>query len=307
MNLFGRVVNAIKTGGLKEVIRKIFWKFVYLINGTIVKVKVRRQNPEYGLCPDNTRDYNVIVSLTTYPERFNTIELCLKSLVMQNSKPNRIIVYLGSDSSEAPIPNQMKQYEKYGVEFRYDNNDNLKSHKKYFYAMQEFPNDVIVTADDDVIYPRDWLQSLLLSYENNRNCISARRVHLMVLNGEGELKKYNYWIDQYRKELGPSHSLIATGNSGVLYPPNSIDKRAFNVDAIKSYCFDADDIWLKCMALLAGTKYVWVPNNVVDLPAASKDGGSTLSQVNVYEQKNDLFLSKLMDIYNIHPDEFFDN
>lgn len=300
----GRLNNAFQTGGLKEVMRKLYWKIAYLYNGEQIKKQVIRKNLEYGLCKKNTRKYMVVVSLTTYPKRFKDIELCLKSLILQNEKPDKIIVYLGSDSVGIKLPASMKKFENYGVEFKYDESDDLRSHKKYFYAMQEFPDAVVVTADDDIIYPCDWLKSLLNSYEKHPNCISARRVHRMLLDANGKLKPYNHWLDQYRKTLNPSHSLIATGNAGVLYPPCSIDKRAFEIDNIKKLCFGADDIWLKCMALLHGTKYIWVPNNIIDLPEIVGEKKNTLSKSNVIENKNDEYLKSVMEHYGIKDKMF---
>lgn len=304
-SVFGRLKNAFETDGLKEVGRKLYWKLIYTRNGTKIKNWVVKNNPEYGLCKENRRKYQVIVSLTTYPKRFNSIELCLKSLVLQNEKPDRIIVYLGSDAIGVKLPERVRQFEKFGVEFRYDKKNNLRSHKKYYYAMQEFPEAVIVTADDDIIYPPNWLQSLLQSYEKNPNCISARRVHLMVRGKDGKLKKYNHWIDQYRKEFNPSNSLIATGNSGILYPPHSIDDKAFDVDKIRKLCLNADDIWIKCMAILKGTKYVWVQNNEVELPGVEEKEGTTLSKINVGENKNDMYLKRVMECFDLTDDMFF--
>ncbi len=304
-SIYGRLKNAFETNGLKEVVRKLYWKMVYVYNGRRITSWVTRKNFEYGLCAEGTRKYQVIVSLTTYPKRFDCIELCLKSLILQNEKPDRIIVYLGSDAVGLELPESMKQFKKFGVEFRYDKTDNLRSHKKYYYAMQEFPESVIVTADDDIIYPQNWLQSLLQSYEKYPNFISARRVHLMVRNADGKLKAYNHWIDQYRKEFNPSHSLIATGNAGILYPPHSIDIRAFDVESIKKLCFGADDIWMKCMAVLKGTKYVWVQNDEVALPEVGEVEETALSKTNVVEHKNDMYLKCVMNHYDITDDMFF--
>ena len=304
-SLCGRLKNAFETGGINEVIRKLYWKVIYSRKAKKIRLKIENKQLEYGVCKASKRPYQVIVSLTTYPARFENIQLCLKSLILQSEKPDHIIVYLGKDSANVELPQNMKIFEKYGVEFKYDINENLGSHKKYYYAMKEYPSAVVVTADDDIIYPDDWLKSLLYSYKKYPDCISARRVHLMQRDKNGRLKKYNHWIDQYRKELNPSNAIIATGNAGVLYPPNSLDERAFDIEAIKKYCFEADDIWLKCMAILKGTKYIWVPNDVVDLPEVDCVGKMTLSKENVVQNKNDKYLKNVMEHYKIHDELFF--
>lgn len=276
------------------------------MNGKRIQAEVERKGLAFGLCKNNERDFKVVVSLTTYPQRFAHIELCLKSLILQEEKPDHIIVYLGSDACDIELPNSMRQFEKYGIEFRYDPKKNLRSHKKYFYAMQDFPNAVVVTADDDIIYPSDWLKSLLQSYRKFPDAISARRVHLMRRAEESLLLPYNYWKDQYRKCLMPSHSLFATGNAGILYPPNCLDGRVFDDEAFVKLCYEADDVWLKCMALLKNTKVVWVPNNEVDLPEVEDDMQTGLSQTNVGANKNDMYLKNVMEAYNIEGKRFFE-
>lgn len=306
-DIIKRLKNSYDTGGVREISRKLLFKGIYKYHGRKIYKEVLNAKMEYGLCRKSERDYQVVVSLTTFPKRFLHIELCLKSLILQSEKPDRIIVYLGSDANDVELPKSMKQFERYGVEFQHDKKRNLRSHKKYFYAMQEFPDAVVVTADDDVVYPVDWLKSLLDSYKEYPDAVSARRVHLMRKTEQNILMNYNQWFDQYRKMWEPSHALLATGNSGVLYPPCCLDQRAFDEEAIVRLCFEADDIWLKCMAILHGTKVVWVVNNEVDLPEVGGFGKTEmLSNLNVFEGKNDLYLRQVMEKYHITTDMFFE-
>lgn len=305
MRIIKRLKNAYSSGGFKEVVRKSYYYILYYFQKKKIIFNISNCNPEYAISYQNSRDYKVIVALTTYPKRFNSMELCLRSLTVQTVKPNKIIVYLGSDAIGAKIPPKIEKYKSFGIEFVIDDKFNLKSHKKYYYAIKQFPNDVIVTADDDTIYPKNWLESLLDSYEKYPNAISARRVHQIKKNKKGELLPYNKWKDQCRDVIEPSFSLIATGNSGVLYPPNSLDSRVLDFSQFMDICSEADDIWLKCMSVLKGTKVVWVPNNCIDLPETN-NSDSMLSSKNVWENKNDYFLKKVMEKYNISAKDFFD-
>ena len=36
--------------------------------------------------------------------------------------------------------------------------EDLKAHKKYYYAFKEYPDDIVITVDDDVIYPQEYNQ-----------------------------------------------------------------------------------------------------------------------------------------------------
>lgn len=306
MNILNRLKNAYKSGGLREIFRKSFFHYIYRINNYKTKFFVNQKHFEYGLNKNIKRPEKIIVSLTSFPPRFQNLHLCIKSILLQKEKADKILVYLGNDSSRDMFTKEMLELEKFGVEYRFDTKRNLKSHKKYFYAMQEFPNDVIVTADDDVYYPPTWLSSLIASYKKYPKAISARRVHL-IKRVDNELAPYNFWEDQCRKILIPSFSLIATGCSGILYPPHCLRASTFNEEAIKSLCFDADDIWLKCMAVLSNTPVVWAKNWEVDPQSIENNTANALSSLNVDFQKNDGYLKNVMAYYNISVENFFRN
>lgn len=86
---------------------------------------------------------------------------------------------------------------------------------------------------------------------------------------------------------------------------NCLDSRVFDDDAFVKLCYEADDVWLKCMALLKNTKVVWVPNNEVDLPEVENNFQTGLSQSNVGENKNDMYLKNVMEAYDIEANDFF--
>lgn len=304
MNILERLKNAYAGGGLKEIIRKAFFHAVYRINNYKTKFIICHRKLEFGLNTTESRKNKIIISLTSFPLRFTKIHLTLKSLLLQTEKPDKIIVYLGSDSSRDQFTKEMIDLEKYGVEYRIDTERNLKSHKKYFYAMQEFADDIIVTADDDVYYPLDWLSSLIKSYKKNPKAVSARRVHLMKKNGD-KLAFYNLWEDQCRRVKIPSLSLVATGCSGILYPPHCLKPTAFDEASFRELCFDADDIWLKCMEVLNDVPVVWVKNWEVDLQEVSLSTKEALSSLNVDCCKNDKYLHNVMSFFNIPVANFF--
>ena len=306
MNVTERLKNAYSSGGMKEIIRKLYYFGLYKKNGMKIVADVEKRELEYGVLDDDKkREIPVIVSLTTYPKRFGDMELCLKSLILQSVKPDKIIVYLGKDSADISLPYNLEKYKEYGVEFKCDGTCNLKSYKKFYYAMQEFSDAIIITADDDIIYPVNWLESLLESYKKYPHAISARRVHLMRLNGS-ELAPYNSWIDQCREIREPSHSLFATGCGGILYPPHSLYFRAFDREVFMDICSSADDVWLKCMGFLNDFPVVWVPNNEVDLPEVENTNMTALQNNNVGKNMNDMFMKNVMMKFDINPKMFFE-
>ena len=51
-----------------------------------------RYQPKKGVDDKKKNEMKVIISLTSYPDRFVTLDICLKSLLWQRVKPNRIIL-----------------------------------------------------------------------------------------------------------------------------------------------------------------------------------------------------------------------
>ena len=285
--------NEYKENGIPGVANRLF----YLIPNRTVIGKVKKADLSYGLNRDEKRDKKVIVSMTSYPARFNNIYLCLKSILLQDHKPDRIIVWLGSDTKESDLTKGMLSLKEYGVEYRFDKELDLKPHKKYIYAIQEFPDDIVITVDDDSVYPSTTVSSLLKNYEKHPNAVSARRVHLMTYDKEGKLLPYREWKYEYRGLKTESDDLVAVGVGGVLYPPHIFDERAFDTDRIQELCLGADDIWLKCMELLRGVKVVWTPAFFAHPPALTSK--SSLGQSNVGAGRNDAYLNAMLKAYDI--------
>lgn len=248
---------------------------------------------------------NVIVSVTSYPKRFHALPFCVKSLLLQTVLPDRIIVYLGSDSLEAEIPQELLDYQRYGVEIVIDKSMDLKPHKKYYYAMQQFPNAKIITVDDDLVYPPDMIETLLKASEQYPDEVCARRVHKMTFDQAGNIKPYILWKKQYKAKK-PSRSLLATGGGGVLYPPHAFDRKAFDTNAFTGSCLEADDIWLKCMEILAHRRVVYVPSKL-DYAILPDTQSAALKIKNTGPaQMNDVFLKRVMEKYGIHPSDFME-
>lgn len=295
-----KILRYYRNHGARKTIERIFFKTIYQINNFFTLREVKRASLDDIKIGDRRKD--VVVSLTSYPKRFFILTESLKSLLLQSVHPEKIIVYLGSDSKESDITAEMRSLEKYGIDFIIDCQNNYKAHKKYYYAMNNFSNKVIVTADDDLIYPKDWLESLLNSYEHFPNAISARRVHEILFDEKGCIRPYNTWNHQCRKYTKPSFNLLATGGAGALYPPGILDPEVLNSSVFSTLCLDADDIWMKCMEIYSHVPVVWVKNWSVE-PLSIYEGEGLMDE-NVFESKNDIYLKNVMEYYSIKENEF---
>lgn len=160
--------------------------------------------------------------------------------------------------------------------------------------MQEFPDDLIVTVDDDVIYAPELLQHLYQTYRKFPNCVVTGRAHEITFDEKGNFKPYNEWKWESTVEDKPSMKFIATGAGGILYPPHLIDtKILLNLDEINRY-LTVDDLWLKTAEVLTGVKTVIcdcrMEENRQGIPDTQAQG---LFNNNVGQNENDLYLQDL--------------
>lgn len=278
----------------RRIVRKIKQKYYSLVYYIF--------KPKYGLNKEEKRDKKVIVSLTSYPARFSAIHICLSSLLNQTYKPDKIILYLGEDSAEVDITEKMKELEKYGVEIKMGC-ENIRPHKKYYYAMKEYPNDIIITVDDDVIYDRRLIESLIKSYYKHPNAVSARRVHRMT-KSHGKLQSYNNWDFECTLIREPSMDLMAVGVGGILYPPACMNEELFNLVCIKQICLNADDIWLKFMQVMNDTPVVWVDSVFIHPVEIKNTQETALNSSNLNESKNDFYIQKMEESYGVKLVEY---
>lgn len=277
-------------------LRKIEYKIQKEINNFIGRQtykSVMKTKSTYGL---SVNKEPIVVSLASYSARYKTIIPTLKSLINQSYKPDKIIVWLDENIPENAITNEMKEFEKYGVEYRYTNDD-LMPHKKYLYAMKEFKDSMIITVDDDLVYSKDLIESLINTHKKYPDCICARRVHKMSFDSKGTIQPYKSWGYEYRKEKLPSHFLCPTGGGGTLYPAGILPDETFDIDNIKRICWRADDMWLKFMELKAGIPTVWVATSYV-MPYEVKGSQATaLNTKNTNQGGNDEYIKDILTAY----------
>jgi hypothetical protein len=269
----------------------------------ILPIYYRNFKPKYGLNTDEIRKTKIIVSLTSYPARFESIDLTIKSLFNQTVKPDKIILYLDETVNENKIGDNIHRMEKYGLEIC-KRPENIKPHKKYYYAFKEHPEDIVITVDDDVMYDRNLIKSLMKSYAKYPKFISARRVHKMLKDSSGILKPYNEWENECENAHEPSMQLIATGVGGVLYPPHSMADEIFNLNNIKKLCVCADDIWLKYMQILNGTPVAYVKSKYVRPVMSPGTQEKALMKTNVHQNSNDEYIRKMSHHYKINLAEY---
>jgi hypothetical protein len=212
------------------------------------------------------RNPKVIVSLTSYPARIPQIHYTLISLLKQTAKPDEIVLWLGDKqfpNKENDLPETVLKLREHGLLIKWTKD--IRAYTKLIPSLQEFPDDVIVTADDDVLYLQEWLEQLYVSYQKDKNNIHCHRAHKIRFKENGELLPYKQWdfnVDFRNTEA--SFTNFLTGVGGVLYPPKIFYKDIADDGLFQKLSPLNDDIWFWAMAVLRGTPIRIVENNIAE-------------------------------------------
>ena len=208
---------------------------------------------EYGITKEK-RGEKLIVSLTSYPKRISTVHITLNTLLRQRLKPDEIILWLADSqfqNRENDLPEELLELRKFGLQIRWCKD--LKSYKKLIPALREYPNDVIITADDDIYYEEDWLENLYRAYIADKKNIYVKRAG-RVESVKGKLCTVPTRRHLYKNKEDARFENIIMGGSGCLFPPNSLHKDIFNEEQFLTVIPTHDDIYFWAMAVLQGTK-----------------------------------------------------
>ncbi len=288
---------------------KGYWSYLYKLNKLIVNLLFPLT--QYG---DKTIGINdnsdVIVSLTTYPARINTVWITIASLLKQTYKPAKIILYLSIEQfpdGEDSLPSNLIKLKKRGLDIVFVEDD-LKPHKKYYYALTEYKDKSVVTADDDVFYPEKHLEKMVMASRKYPNAVICARSHEITFddNQTSGFAPYNTWKEVLVEK--PSAKMIPIGCNGVLYKREFFDDELFDKDKIKKYSLYTDDLWLKVMEI-KNNIYAY---NCADEPLVyfdnifNKNTGLWHANASDLNNRNDIVWAELTNTYAINKENFED-
>lgn len=247
---------------------------------------------------NESREKRIIVSLTSYPKRIKYTPIAIASMMRQTLKPDKIVLYLAAeDFPNRKLPNIYKKIEERGVEIRF--REDLKVHMKYYYAFKEFPDELVITIDDDILYKDNLIEGLYNSYLEEPNEIHAAYVDQLTFDDEAHLLEYGDWNFRFiNKQKKSSHQFMALGVGGVLYSPNKICEEVFNAEMIKKLCPTADDIWLKFMEVISGIKVRNVAMKKTGTILRDTQKNMALGIINMIEGRNDDQIKAMVEYYN---------
>lgn len=221
-------------------------------------------------------------------------------------KADRIILWLAENEfNDGNLPLILNSMKDRGLEICYC--EDLRSYKKLIPTLSEYPEDIIITVDDDVIYPHDLVECLYKDHLKNNEEIIFNLGRKIIFSDQNSLAPYDDW-DENGEYTKSSYRYVGIGVGGILYPPNSLDEEVLNRKQFLNLAPYADDLWFKSMALKKGTmhKQTSFGKPVTCSQAFLKrfitiedEQTSKLGTVNVVRKKNDVQFKAILDEYDL--------
>jgi hypothetical protein len=174
-----------------------------------------------------------------------------------------LILWLDEEMQCQLLPTTLQRLKQRGLSVRQCKN--YGPHKKYYPYVDS--NDEffapLVTADDDVIYPGDWLEILANSFKRDSNVVHGYRARVISFDGN-RIAPYHRWSLCCSSE--PSWKHLLNGVSGVIYPPALLAALKNAGPEFEQCCPKADDVWLHANALRAGFRVRQIGRRAIHFP-----------------------------------------
>ena len=203
-----------------------------------------------------------IISLTVLPSRLEHIGGTISSLLNQRETPDEVCVWLPKNTRRDnkkidEIPGFLKN-DLIRAEFVED----VGPATKLIPALRKYWHDketIIVTADDDIEYPREWFGGLI-EYSNILKDASLGYRGRKFF-GIGPLKLYSYDLAKLyfgHKRDEPKKVDLITASWGCLYKVKFFTEEVFSLD-LDTPMFFTDDIWFTGQLAKNGVNRFVVP------------------------------------------------
>lgn len=226
----------------------------------------------------------VIVSMTTIPKRKEDL---LKTLpyILKQKFVKKICINLDNNLSK-------EDYDFYDkliitdsrIEINKECDPKWRSANKLLPTIKKYPDEVIVTMDDDLSYDEDCVKELVEMYEKHPDCIISHEINPVICRN-GKLEYLNAMdIKLMQKEYGKyfSHSC--------LFPPHVFDGTdVFDYDKMMKLTGGThDELWFWEQSTLKGVKVICLDLTIsmsIDSVIQHKEDDYQLTNINKFQNK----------------------
>lgn len=260
---------------------------------------------DHRLLPDVQKIGNVTVSLTSHSKRVSDFApFAIYSIFHQTVLPNRIVLNINQEKwNDDNLPELIQKLQIAGLEVNFC--EDVGPHTKLLPAMLKYPEEVIITIDDDIYYDKELVEELLSTREaSEKTNVVVCRTAKEITFEDGKMLPYSQW-----PQATPDSKtyLSPFGWSGMLYSPHCFSEEVFNKDVYQKLCPKADDIWFTIMELIGNVPIVmvrdthWTGKGEVDhTNEYVAQNSDALHFQNAENGGNDVQLAKLIGYFDLN-------
>ena len=193
---------------------------------------------------------HVHVSMTSISQRMDTIARTVFSLIEQDYDNYSVSLYLSREpylldkGIVGSLPEALQALEDAFENFSIRFTQIIGPYRKIIPKLAEEwgTRRLIATADDDTVYPADWLSRMVEHYQSYQ-CVICYRGHTIAFIDE-KFAPYRQWMVNKTTE-NPSLHIVPTGKDGILYDTDFFHPRVIDFNMAMTLVPTTDDLWLK--------------------------------------------------------------
>jgi len=207
---------------------------------------------------NNEDGKDVVVSLTTIPSRANNIFPCINSILMQSRPPDRIYLNIPElskrENKRYRIPQLLKKDKRIRIAHcKEDSGPILKLLQTL--RSETDPETIIITVDDDTVYPRFLISTLLRFHEKFSEAALGFRGWRLPAS-----RKFLERTILFANNIKTPYKVdVLSGVSGVLYLRKQFEDDFFCTQDLPASAFFVDDICISGYLRKSGIEKYLIP------------------------------------------------
>lgn len=240
----------------------------------------------------------VILSMTTIPKRKERLTDNLPAILGQTFKFDKLIINIDDNLSD-------EDYAWYDELAKKDDRIEInkaeakwRSCNKLLPTLKKYPEDVIITLDDDIYYPKNTIKLLVEWYERNPDCIITHEINPIVINDDEDYVSYlnTYDVMLMQKEWGKYFSNCC------LFPPHTFDGTdLYDYDKMME-CTNGthDELWFWTQSTINGVQCIglnYVRSFAPEMLKQYEEGEYQLTTFNNTHEKIEGYMKKINEVY----------
>ena len=240
----------------------------------------------------------VILSMTTIPKRKDRLSDNISAILNQTYKFDKLVINIDDNLSDEDY----KWYENFkNIDSRIEINKaeaKWRSCNKLLPTLKKYPNDIIITIDDDIYYPCDTIKELMEWHDKEPDCIITHEINPIYINEEKNYVGYHNAFDVMlmQKEWGKYFSNCC------LFPPyifNGTDLYDYD-KMMKCTNGTHDELWFWVNSTINGVQCIglnYVRSFSSEMLRQYEDGEYQLTTFNNSHEKIESYMKKINEMY----------